>query len=287
MQHVRHLDPTRISVEARDRNGDDQCRQGARARAARSARWRPASAPISRCSILNKPYVGVLHRPISTFVCAGKGSDARVVMVDGEIVYRDGAFPRASRHRVIRRSRADRRGHSRAQPAWAAAWLRPGGSATAPRMDVIVDNVTKIWGRGSRRRGCARPGFASVSLPPLLLHPRTERLRQEHAAPDRRRIGAGHVRHRADPAIRHRAQMSSPARRRFGDGLAEPQPVSLAQRHRQCRLRPRDARRCRGPQRYRARPHTDRLGRTAAGSRIICPDSCRAACASASRSPAP
>ena len=43
---------------------------------------------------LKKPYVGVLHRPISTFVCAGKGSDARVVMVNGEIVYRDGAFPR-------------------------------------------------------------------------------------------------------------------------------------------------------------------------------------------------
>ena len=40
-----------------------------------------------------KPYVGVLHRPISTFVCAGKGSDARVVMVDGRIVYRDGTFP--------------------------------------------------------------------------------------------------------------------------------------------------------------------------------------------------
>ena len=26
---------------------------------------------------IDKPYVGVLHRPISSFICAGKGSDAR------------------------------------------------------------------------------------------------------------------------------------------------------------------------------------------------------------------
>ena len=38
--------------------------------------------------------MGVLHRPISTFICAGKGSDARAVLVDGKIVYRDGKFAR-------------------------------------------------------------------------------------------------------------------------------------------------------------------------------------------------
>jgi 5-methylthioadenosine/S-adenosylhomocysteine deaminase len=43
---------------------------------------------------INKPYVGVLHRPISSFLYAGKGTDARVVLVDGEVVYRDGAFTR-------------------------------------------------------------------------------------------------------------------------------------------------------------------------------------------------
>jgi 5-methylthioadenosine/S-adenosylhomocysteine deaminase len=43
---------------------------------------------------LNRPYVGVLHRPISAFICAGKGSDARAVLVNGEIVYRDGRFSR-------------------------------------------------------------------------------------------------------------------------------------------------------------------------------------------------
>src|SRR5262249_32523437 len=43
---------------------------------------------------LRRPYVGVLHRPLSNFICAGKGSDARAVIVNGEIVYRDGEFPR-------------------------------------------------------------------------------------------------------------------------------------------------------------------------------------------------
>ena len=38
--------------------------------------------------------VGVLHRPISNFICAGKGSDARLVMVDGQIAYRDGTVCR-------------------------------------------------------------------------------------------------------------------------------------------------------------------------------------------------
>jgi 5-methylthioadenosine/S-adenosylhomocysteine deaminase len=41
---------------------------------------------------LKKPYVGVLHRPLSSFVTAGKGSDVRTVLVDGRIVYRDGMF---------------------------------------------------------------------------------------------------------------------------------------------------------------------------------------------------
>ena len=43
---------------------------------------------------LRKPYVGVLHRPLSSFVTAGKGSDARAVLVDGRVVYRDGRFAR-------------------------------------------------------------------------------------------------------------------------------------------------------------------------------------------------
>jgi 5-methylthioadenosine/S-adenosylhomocysteine deaminase len=95
MQHVRHLDPTRMPAE----------------RAIEMATINAANAlglgdqigslePGKRADIaifdLDKPYVGVLHRPLSSFVYAGKGSDARAVLVDGEIVYRDGAFPRVA-----------------------------------------------------------------------------------------------------------------------------------------------------------------------------------------------
>jgi 5-methylthioadenosine/S-adenosylhomocysteine deaminase len=91
MQHVRHLDPTRMPAE----------------RTIEMATINAATAlgleqeigslePGKRADIaifdLAKPYVGVLHRPISSFVYAGKGSDARAVLVDGEIVYRDGRF---------------------------------------------------------------------------------------------------------------------------------------------------------------------------------------------------
>jgi len=95
MQHVRHLDPTRMPAE----------------RTIEMATINAATAlgleqeigslePGKRADIaifdLAKPYVGVLHRPISSFVYAGKGSDARAVLVDGEIVYRDGRFTHVS-----------------------------------------------------------------------------------------------------------------------------------------------------------------------------------------------
>ena len=86
-----------------------------------------------------------------------------------------------------------------------------------------------------------------------------------------------------DPA---RPEISRPLGAEFGDGLAKPQPVSLAQRTRQHRVRPRDARDA-AQATLRTRPCADRLGRTARISKIICPASCPAACASASRSPAP
>jgi 5-methylthioadenosine/S-adenosylhomocysteine deaminase len=39
-----------------------------------------------------KPHIGVQLRPISSFVSAGRGADARLVMVNGDVVYRDGRF---------------------------------------------------------------------------------------------------------------------------------------------------------------------------------------------------
>ncbi|MGE5166017.1 MAG: amidohydrolase family protein [Sphingobacteriales bacterium] len=93
MQHVRHLDPTRMPVE---RSIEMATINAAKAL---GLNHQIGSLQPGKCADIAvfdmiKPYVGVLHRPISNFICAGKGSDARLVMVDGEIVYRDGAFPR-------------------------------------------------------------------------------------------------------------------------------------------------------------------------------------------------
>ena len=91
MQHVRHLDPTRMPVE--------RALEMATINAAKALGLEHEIGSLEagkRADIaifdLRKPYVGVLHRPLSSFVSAGKGSDARAVLVDGEIVYRDGTF---------------------------------------------------------------------------------------------------------------------------------------------------------------------------------------------------
>jgi 5-methylthioadenosine/S-adenosylhomocysteine deaminase len=93
MQHVRHLDPTRISPERAIEMATINA-----ARALGLERELGSLEAGKRADIavfdLDKPYVGVLHRPISTFICAGKGSDARAVLVDGKTVYRDGKFAR-------------------------------------------------------------------------------------------------------------------------------------------------------------------------------------------------
>jgi 5-methylthioadenosine/S-adenosylhomocysteine deaminase len=93
MQHVRHLDPTRMPAERTIEMATINM-----AKALGLDHEIGSLEPGKRADIavfdINKPYVGVLHRPISSFLYAGKGSDARLVLVDGEIVYRDGAFPR-------------------------------------------------------------------------------------------------------------------------------------------------------------------------------------------------
>src|SRR5262249_56440453 len=91
MQHVRHLDPTRMPVE---RTLEMATINAARALGLESEIGSLESGKHADVAVfdLAKPYVGVLHRPLSSFVCAGKGSDARAVLVDGEVVYRDGRF---------------------------------------------------------------------------------------------------------------------------------------------------------------------------------------------------
>jgi 5-methylthioadenosine/S-adenosylhomocysteine deaminase len=125
MQHVRHLDPTRMpperSIEMATINA---------ARALGLDREIGSLEKGKRADIavfdIEKPYVGVQHRPISNFVCAGKGSDASVVMVDGRIVYREGIFAHLKDgERVIKdaekvgRTLLDRAGlGGRLEPAW-------------------------------------------------------------------------------------------------------------------------------------------------------------------------
>ena len=93
MQHVRHLDPTRMPPE---RTIEMATINGAKALGLEGELGSLEPGKLADIAIfdLQKPYVGVLHRPISSFVYAGKGSDARVVIVNGDIVYRDGRFPR-------------------------------------------------------------------------------------------------------------------------------------------------------------------------------------------------
>ncbi len=95
MQHVRHLDPTRISAE--------RALEMATINAAKALGLENEIGSLEigkRADMaifdMRKPYIGVLHRPLSNFICAGKGSNARVVLVNGEIVYRDGEFTRSS-----------------------------------------------------------------------------------------------------------------------------------------------------------------------------------------------
>ena len=93
MQHVRHLDPTRMPIE---RTIEMATINAARALGLDSEIGSLEVGKRADIAVfdMNKSYVGVLHRPISSFICAGKGTDARLVMVDGKTVYRDGAFPK-------------------------------------------------------------------------------------------------------------------------------------------------------------------------------------------------
>jgi 5-methylthioadenosine/S-adenosylhomocysteine deaminase len=125
MQHVRHLDPTRMPVE--------RTLEMATINAARMLGLDAEIGSLEagkRADIaifdLKKPYVGVLHRPLTSFVTAGKGSDVRAVLVDGQVVYGGGKFARLADHHgaiaqaeTVGRAILDQAGLShRLAPAW-------------------------------------------------------------------------------------------------------------------------------------------------------------------------
>jgi 5-methylthioadenosine/S-adenosylhomocysteine deaminase len=100
MQHVRHLDPTRMPVE---RTLEMATINAAKALGLEQEIGSLEAGKRADIAIfdLSKPYVGVLHRPLTSFVTAGKGSDAYVVLVDGRVVYRGGTFTRLGDHQSV------------------------------------------------------------------------------------------------------------------------------------------------------------------------------------------
>ena len=102
MQHQRHLDPTRMPIE---RAVEMATLGGAKAAGLDGEIGSLDVGKRADIAIfdMRRPHVGVLQRPLSAFVGAGKGSDAKVVMVDGKVVYRDGTFTRGPDSREILR----------------------------------------------------------------------------------------------------------------------------------------------------------------------------------------
>jgi 5-methylthioadenosine/S-adenosylhomocysteine deaminase len=131
LQHVRHLDPTRIPVETAIEMATINA-----AKAAGIDAEVGSLEPGKRADIVvfdaRQPYIGVRNRPLSTFVSAGRGADAKVVMVDGRICYRDGRFlygPDANE--VVRE--AERAASTILSKAGLASRLTPAWRTDAPR----------------------------------------------------------------------------------------------------------------------------------------------------------
>lgn len=91
MQHVRHLDPTLMPVE---RTLEMATLNGARALGLEADLGSLEAGKRADIAVfdMRRPHVGTLNRPLSTFVSAGHGSDAKAVVVNGQVAYRDGAF---------------------------------------------------------------------------------------------------------------------------------------------------------------------------------------------------
>jgi 5-methylthioadenosine/S-adenosylhomocysteine deaminase len=127
MQHVRHLDPMRMSAERTlEMATIDAARMlGMEAEIGSIEVGKRADLALFR---LDRPHVGVVHRPLSSLLYAGKGSDAAMVMVDGRVVYRDGVFaalpdpaPLLAEATAIARDIVARAGlEARAQTDWRA-----------------------------------------------------------------------------------------------------------------------------------------------------------------------
>lgn len=93
MQHVRHLDPSCMSAE---RSIEMATINAAKALGLGSQIGSLETGKRADIAIFNldKPHVGLVNRPISSLLYAAKGTDVSAVLVNGEIVFRDGVFCR-------------------------------------------------------------------------------------------------------------------------------------------------------------------------------------------------
>jgi 5-methylthioadenosine/S-adenosylhomocysteine deaminase len=91
MQHQRHLDPTRMAPEQAIEMATIN---GAKALGLdhRIGSLEPGKAADIAIFDLRKAHIGAVHRPISSLVCAARGSDVAAVLVNGKIVFREGEF---------------------------------------------------------------------------------------------------------------------------------------------------------------------------------------------------
>ncbi|MFQ5916115.1 MAG: amidohydrolase family protein [Nitrospinota bacterium] len=91
LQHVRHLDPTMMPIE---RSVEMATLNGAKALGMEDEIG--SLEPGMRADIavfdMRGPHVQVVHKPLSNFVCCGRGADAHTVLIDGKPVLREGRF---------------------------------------------------------------------------------------------------------------------------------------------------------------------------------------------------
>lgn len=90
-QHQRHLDPTRMPFE---RALEMATINGARVLGVADELGSLEAGKLADIAVFDMrgPHVGSLQRPLSAFLGAGKGTDVKYVMVNGEIVFREGDF---------------------------------------------------------------------------------------------------------------------------------------------------------------------------------------------------
>lgn len=99
-QHQRHLDPTRMPFE---RSLEMATINAAHVLgvSAELGSLEPGKLADIAVFDMRGPHIGSLQRPLSAFLGAGKGTDAKVVLVNGDVVYRDWEFTKFRQQREI------------------------------------------------------------------------------------------------------------------------------------------------------------------------------------------